>query len=853
MSSSLLPRLSAVALSLLLLAGFAAQAAVPGSIERVSVATDESQGSEASDGPLSISADGRYVAFETANEFSLADSNDLSDIYVRDRATGLTQLVSLGNPTTSTGQRVVGNNASFRSSMSADGKYVAFATYASNMVAGDTNGFSDVFLRSRSGNLIRVSVDSAGAQVNNNSGLISVDLSGDASVVAYTSVATNLVGSDANALMDVFATSVTANFGTGALQVTGTIRASTSSTGGEADGVSSEPSLSYDGRWLAFSSVATNLDPNDTNDLSDIFVKDLFGGDLVRVSVDTDGIESDGDSLHPFISADGRFVVFASDATNLDPNDTNGFRDIFVHDRDVDQDGVYDEDGAISTVRVSVSEFGDEGDDDSGLETGSGQSSGGRPSISADGRYVTFISNADNLGSDFDNNLASDVFLHDRDADGDTFFDDFGGTTTERLSLDNAGTEGDGSSFFSQISSQGNAVAFVSNATNLVFDDFNGTGDVYVWQAAPTGSGNEVPDVVIADDDQFVEEGDTVLLDASGTTDFEDDPLTYSWVQVAGDNTVVLSDPTSPTPTFTAPLVSNFDELEFELTVSDGVNEPVTVTAFVTVGLATPATLTGFILDSGSSGVPDAEIRVIRTDGEEATVQYSAADGFYQVDDVRVGTNTITVSAPGFESVTQDITVTPGEFVSLDITLDTFSATFRGNVFLSNGAPLADADVQFVDRDGEVIDGTTTDSTGEFTISDLDHVEINSAVAIQILKPGFITWVDANARIPEGTLTQRDYQYGRLQVTVKATPKKLQKLLDGTTVLLNNLKDDNGETPTATVSKKAPKLNFPNVPAGPVQVRAINPQLTGTLVTATVRSGSAITKVTATLRARNIF
>lgn len=852
MSSSLMPRLSVVALSLLLLAGLGARAAVPGNLERVSVATDGSEGFFASDGPLSISADGRYVSFETRSNLSFADSNGLADIYVRDRSTGLTQLVSLGNPATSTGQRVIGNNASTQSVLSADGKYVAFASLATNLVTGDTNNASDVFLRGRSGNLVRVSVNSAGAQVDQASGQI-LDLSGDASIVAYTSDATNAVGGDTNALRDVFATSIQIDPITGALQTTGTMRASTNSAGAQADGVSGEPSLSFDGHYLAFASVATNLVSDDTNDLSDIFVKDLLTGELVRVSVDTDGLEGDGDSVHPFISADGRFVVFASDASNLDPDDTNGFRDVFVHDRDTDQNGIFDEADGTSTVRVSKSEFGDEGDDDSGLEPVSGRLATARPSISADGRFVTFISNADNLGSDFDNNLVTDVFLHDRDANGDGFFDDDGGTTTERLSVDNGGTEGDGASFFSQISLQGNAVAFASSSTNLAFDDFNSVSDVYVWQSSANTGENEPPDVVIVNDDQVVAEGDTVLLDASETSDFEGDPLTFSWTQVSGDHQVVLSNPTSPTPTFTAPLVASSDELEFELTVSDGINEPQTATAFVTVELATPATLTGSVRDSGGSAVADAEIRVIRTDGEEADTEYSDSVGSYQVDSVRVGNNTIVVSAPGFETVTQEITVGPGEVVFLDITLDTFAATFQGNVYLSNGAPLPDATVQFVDRDGEVIDGTTTDSSGEFTISDLTSAEIKSAVAIQVLKEGYITWVDANARIPEGTTTQRVYQYGRLQITVKTNPKKLEKQLNGTTVTLYNLTDDSGDAPTGEITKKAPKLNFLNVPAGQVQIRAVNPQLTGAQVTATVRPGSKVTKVTPILRARNIF
>lgn len=850
MTSSLLPRLSVVALSLLLLAGLAAHAAIPGTIERVSVATNGRDESYDSAGPLALSADGRYVAFESRGAFSGADLNGAYDIYVRDRSSGLTQLVSLGNPATSTGQRVVGNNSSRNAALSADGKYVAFSSLATNLVTGDTNAFSDVFVRGRSGNLLRVSVDSAGAQVNNASGG-QLDLSGDGSIVAYTSSATNLVTGDANTFQDIFATAISVNFGNGALQTSGTIRASTSATGAEADGVSSEPSLSYDGRWLAFTSEATNLDPDDTNDVSDVFVKDLLTGDLVRVSVDTDGFEGDGDSVHPFISADGRFVVFASDATNLDPDDTNGYRDIFVHDRDLDQNGVFDEVDATSTVRVNVSEFGDEGNGESGLETVAGQSA--RPSISADGRFVTFISDADNLGSDSDNNLVTDAFLHDRDADGDSFFDDEGGTTTERLSLDDAGTEGDGASTFAQISAEGNTVAFVSESSNLVYDDFNGYADVFVWQSSITGNENEPPDVVIENDDQSVFEGDTVLLDASGTTDFEEDVLTFSWVQTGGDHEVTLSDPTSPTPTFVAPLVENTDDLEFELTVSDGINEPVVTYANVTVGVAIPATVTGIVRDGSGEAVANAEVRIVRTDGAEAAVDYTGRIGEYLIDSVRVGTNTVVVSAAGFESVTQEITVTAGETVTLDITLDTLAATFLGNVYLSNGAPLVGASVEFVTRDGDVIDFATTDSTGEFTIDDLDQFEIAAAVAIQIKQEGFITWVDSNARIPQSTITRRDYQYGRLQITVNATPKKLAKQLNGTTVTLTNLKDDSEEAPTGTITKKAPKLNFPNVPAGLVQIRATNPALTGAQVTATVQPGSKVTKVTATLRARNIF
>ncbi|MGV3720898.1 MAG: carboxypeptidase regulatory-like domain-containing protein [Actinomycetota bacterium] len=847
MFSSPLSRLSVLTLSLLFFAGIGARAADPGTVERVSVGTDESEGFSASTGPLSLSGDGRYVAFQSSNAFSGADFNFATDIYVRDRLSGLTQMVSLGNPATPAGQRVIPNASSSRPSISDDGRFVAFASNATNLVSGDTNNFSDVFVRDRFGGVIRVSVTSAGAQVDNNSGG-HVQLSGDGHFVVYQSDATNLVGGDANTAQDVFVTEVDQLFFQGGIQVISTNRVSTSSTGVEGNGSSGQASVSYNGQYVAFSSDADNLDPDDTNASRDVFVKNIFTGELVRVSVDADGNEGDDNSTHPYISADGRFVAFVSDATNLVLDDTNGVGDVFVHDRDYDENGVFDEFDGINTVRVSISEFGDEGDDASGVDL----FNSAQPGISADGRFVTFNSDASNLGADADFNFFTDIFVHDRDADGDGFFDDPEGVTTERVSVADTGEEADGGSTFAVISLDGSTIAFHSDATNLIFDDTNGATDVYVWTAFTAGSLNEPPDVVIANDDQFVSEGEDVLLDASGTTDPDGDILTYSWEQVGGESTVTLDNPNSATPTFTAPLVDNFDVLDFEVTVSDGVNEPEIGFATVTVGLATPANILGFITDGGGSAVVGAEVRIVRTDGSEASIQLSDGAGFYNAPDVRVGDNTVFVSAPGFETVTRDISVSPGEVINLDITLETTTATFRGNVLLANGAPMVGASVAFMDDDGEVIKEDTTDGTGEFTISDLTRFDIAAATTIQIEKSGYLTWLDANARIPLGATTQRRYQYGRLQVTVDTSPRKLRKLLNGTTVTLINQRDEHEEAPFNEANKKNRTLNFPNVPAGPVQVRAVNPQLTGVLTTTTVTAGR-LTKLKVNLRNRNIF
>ncbi len=153
---------------------------------------------------------------------------------------------------------------------------------------------------------------------------------------------------------------------------------------------------------MAFHSRASNLVTGDTNGEDDVFVHDLYAGVTVLVSVSSTGVQGDGDSRDPAISADGRFVTFGSNATNLVSADGNGTWDIFVRDRDTDADGIFDEPGTVLTERVSV-------DSDEAESNGSSYSS----SISADGRYVAFDSAATNLAG-VDPNVLDDVFVRDR-------------------------------------------------------------------------------------------------------------------------------------------------------------------------------------------------------------------------------------------------------------------------------------------------------------------------------------------------------------------------------------------------------------------------------------------------------
>src|SRR5438094_720699 len=215
-----------------------------------------------------------------------------------------------------------GNDVSLGSALSADGRFVAFDSAATDLVAGDTNGVSDVFVHDRqTGTTERVSVASDGAQGNGSSGLVTFAfppaLSADGRFVAFVSFATNLVASDTNGATDVFVHD----------RQTGTTeRVSVASDGAEGNAASAGPTLSADGRFVAFHSAATNLVPGDTNGATEVFTHARHTAPPDRSGVITF-------SAAPALSADGRFVAFHSTGSNLVAGDTNGATDVFVHDR----------------------------------------------------------------------------------------------------------------------------------------------------------------------------------------------------------------------------------------------------------------------------------------------------------------------------------------------------------------------------------------------------------------------------------------------------------------------------------------------------------------------------------------
>jgi Tol biopolymer transport system component len=383
-----------------------------------------------------ISANGRYVVFDsTASNLVPGDTNHASDVFLRDRKNGRTTRVSVG----SSGRQCNGPSGS--GAISADGRYVAFSSNASNLVLGDTNHRPDVFVHDReTGRTTRVSVNSGGRQGNGES--YGPAISADGRYVAFTSSASNLVPRDTNGRADVLVHD---------LKTGRTTRVSVSSRGQEARGFASgtgsnAPSISADGRYVAFHSEASNLVPGDTNNVFDIFVHDRKTGRTTRVSVSSSGQEANGESFHASISADGRSVALASLASDLVAGDTNEVTDVFVHDLKTGR-----------TTRVSVSSSGGQGDDTSF-----------DPAISATGRYIAFGSDARLVAHD--TNQLPDIFVRDRVAG-----------TTRRVSLTNRGGQANGGgSLSAEISADGRWVAFESGASNLVPRDTNNAPDVFL-------------------------------------------------------------------------------------------------------------------------------------------------------------------------------------------------------------------------------------------------------------------------------------------------------------------------------------------------------------------------------------
>lgn len=369
-----------------------------------------------------ISDDGRYVAFTSdASNLVANDTNTNADVFVRDRLTGATTRVSVDSAGT---QALFGSTSS--PSLSADGRYVAFAGSAMNLVENDTNLVRDIFVHDRTtGQTVRVSVSTSGAQANGASAL--PNISADGRYIAFQSAATNLVANDTNGREDIFVHD----------RETGlTARVSLGADGVEANDASGKATISSDGRYVAFFSRAYNLAANEIFGLPEIYVHDRFMGTTELISVNSAEEQANAESFDSSISDDGRFVAFQTAATNLGGDDPF-HSDIFVRDR-----------LAGTTTKISVSSQGE-----------SGNSSSIEPRISRNGRYVVFRSFASNLDDEFDGNNEVDIFVHDRQTG-----------QTERASVGVLGVESTDIPTGPAISADGRYVAFTNGAQPPFFE-----------------------------------------------------------------------------------------------------------------------------------------------------------------------------------------------------------------------------------------------------------------------------------------------------------------------------------------------------------------------------------------------
>lgn len=451
-------------------------------VYHASVALDETPGNAASQRP-SLDQDGRYVAFYSeASNLVSGDSNQLADVFVKDSATGVITRIS----TSSNGQQ--GNGRSLNPAISGNGRYVVFQSEASNLVGGleipDTNGFADIFRYDNlTGQIRRVSLGAGGVQANNT--CANPAISGDGRIIVFESTATNLVGSSVAGRSHVYlydsstdtirrisagpaegnggsfnpavsfdgayvvfasdASNLVAGDGNGRRDIflydvsKRTLRRVSVPSGGagEADGASTTPTISGDGRHVAYSSTATNLDGFDSNGVPDIYVTDTVTLSTVRVSVPNSGGEASDTSLNPVgsitpsISTNGRYVAYASLADNLADGDYVGedhpvvkdgnfSQDIYVYDRDVSGSGTFDASGNTFTTRVSVNRFGYQTINVLGEQSSAASL---QPAISGSGRFVAYSVDAEGSSGVIhaatnrispDSNRARDVVIYDR-------------------------------------------------------------------------------------------------------------------------------------------------------------------------------------------------------------------------------------------------------------------------------------------------------------------------------------------------------------------------------------------------------------------------------------------------------
>jgi Tol biopolymer transport system component len=390
-------------------------------------------------GTRGLSANGRYVLFSTnAKNFARKDASGDEDAYVLDRWTGVQHRASQNSA------GIKAKLSCFDARMSPDAHYVVYWTGSNNLDPRDTNSAVDVFVHDRiNGTTELASVNSLGVVGNAASALPSV--SGDGRWVCFASDSTNFEPGDSGLWTDIFVHD----------QISGiTERIDRTPSGGWPSGHALGSAVSSDARFIAYTSKAPDIVPNDTNGAEDLFLYDRSTQVTERISVANDGTEANGETNYLFtMSSDARYFAFASTASNLTVGDTNGDFDVFVRDRYLQ-----------TTECVSVAL---DGLPSNGLS--------GAPFVSDDGRFIAFGSHGSNVIIGDDNQTA-DAFLRDRTA-GQTVL----------ITATPWGSVGHLGAFPSAISSDGRWVGFFGESRDYVAGDYNGKSDAFVrdWNPPP--------------------------------------------------------------------------------------------------------------------------------------------------------------------------------------------------------------------------------------------------------------------------------------------------------------------------------------------------------------------------------
>ncbi len=675
----------------------------------------------------SVSADGRFVAFvSAATNLVPNDTNGRDDVFVRDRQTGQTKMVSINFAGTGGGDQ-----HSSTPTITPDGRYVVFSTSSSNLVADDptTLLYGAIFVRDLQLNVTKLVTRNftGDRRANGTSGWNEpLAISANGRFIAFNSSSTDLVANDTNNHRDIFVrdmqTSTTTLVSTGRdgsadidndtngpvmtpdgryiafrssvtiyvrdLQAGTTEMVSVNRFGTgngnrpSDDGASTNLAISADGRFVAFVSSATDLVENDNNPGPDVFVRDTQSNTTSLVSVDVTGV-STGNALSGGLAMtpDGRFVAFVSGATNLvSANDTNDKQDVFLRDLT-----------AHTTTLISINLQGAAGGTGGVALSGSFD----RPAISADGRYVSFTSNASDLTAISDTNhtnggLGNDVFVRDTQAG-----------MTKLVSINNAGlASGDGTSGSSIMTPDGRYIVYASSSSDLVAHDTNNNFDLFTFINIPQPGQLQFLTAVTRANENSATATITVTIVNGATAPVSVDYTTLNGTAAAGSDYVAATGTLSFMPgetskTFSIQILDDSSDEDDEKviiklsnpTINAQLGEPGVAALSITDDDPPPTvTIDDVNVSEGDAGTSNANFSVSLSSpsGKTITLNFATADGSAKAgSDYAGGAGVITFS-PGVTTRSLLIPVI-GEVVRESD--ETFSVTITNpiNVTITKG------------------------------------------------------------------------------------------------------------------------------------------------------------------------